>query len=160
MNLNKLASFARESSLARFLILAGVILVVFGFIWLRIADNTKDYVKTKAVVTRAELYEAAYDDGDTHHEATYDVFVRYTADGKEYETELGILSGRSAGDEMTIAYDPGDPERIIEPTGYVPPIVCITLGAASVAGGAVSIAKMIARRKRSKEQEESWKSGE
>ena len=58
--MNKLATFFRESSAGRFLIPLGLILIVFSFFTFKAVDHAKDFIKTEATVTKAELYEQAY----------------------------------------------------------------------------------------------------
>ena len=53
--MNKIFTFARETSLGRFLIPAGIILVVFGIITMNLSISTENYIRTEATVSRAEL---------------------------------------------------------------------------------------------------------
>ena len=160
MNMNKLAELARESSLARFLIPVGMILIVFGVITSGFAVDTDGYRKTEAVVSRTELVEPESNDGDVHTDALYDVYVKYTVDGKEYEEEFGLFPGYSEGDEVTISYDPADPAAIAQPGSLaLSPVIFIAAGVVMLAGGAVSIVKVVQKQKRMKQQEEEWSHG-
>ena len=60
--MNKLITFFRESSLARFLIPSGLLFMIFGVIFLVININNQDYVKTEATVSKVELEQEAYID--------------------------------------------------------------------------------------------------
>ena len=50
--MNKLAAFFRETSMGRFLIGAGIILIIFGCIVRSFAKDNANYIKTDAVVTK------------------------------------------------------------------------------------------------------------
>ena len=155
--MNKLATFFRESSTARFFIPLGIILIVFGVVMFTINKENQNYIKTEAVVSRTELVQDAYIDenGDTV-EATYKVYVRYTVDGREYDEELGILSGYEKDQKITIYYNPQDPSQITQTKSLVLPIVIIVAGIASLVGGIMSGVNAIKRYKKMKEQERGW----
>ena len=158
--MNKLATIFRESRLARFLIPAGIILVVFGMVMFGINRQNQGYVKTEATVTDVTLEEEAHKDANGNTvEATYTVRVKYTAEGREYEGELGGMSEYKVGQKMTIYYDPADPGRITMTISLILPLVLIGAGAAACVGGAVSAANAIKRYQRMKEQEEEWTHG-
>lgn len=158
--MNKLAALLRESRLARFLIPAGLILIVAGVIFFIAVNNTKDYIKTEASVTKTELEQEAYTDSDGERtEATYIVSLKYTVDGKEYEAELGGQPDRKAGDKMTIYYDPADPANITQTNSPIIPIVILALGAAALVGGIVSAVNAVKRMQKMKDQEKEWANG-
>ena len=85
--LNKFAKMNRAYSLALFMLPAALILIVFGCISIGPVAQRLNYPQTEAIVTKAELYEEVYYDGNTHHDATYTIFVKYTVDGQKYEEE-------------------------------------------------------------------------
>lgn len=156
--MNKLATFFRDFSAARFFIPAGIILLIVSVFVFKGVDHAKDFIKTEAVVTRADLFEEEYvDDQGDHHEATYDVYVKYTVDGKGYEEEYGVFPGYSVGDKVTISYNPNDPAEIAQPNTIVLPIVIAALGAVFLIGGILSTVKTIKKRKALRIQEEGWK---
>ena len=160
--LNGIAKFFRDSFWARILIPAGLILMVASVFVFIAVDNTKDYVKTEAVVSKVELYEEAHYDTVTeqHEEATYTVTVKYTADGTEYEEVLGDgLVGYKVGDTTTICYNPEDPTQISQPSGLWLPIVILAAGIAAVIGGIFSIFVAVKKNKALKEQEKEWANG-
>ena len=157
--MNKLAKFFRDYSVARFFIPLGIILIVFGYFMFVSIDNTKDYIETNAVVSRTVLYEDAYYDGDVHHDATYTVYVRYTVDGVLYDEEFGIFSGYKEGDNVTITYNPENPEEIASPTSIFFPIGFVIAGIISIVISIFSILKTNKKNKELKKQEEEWHNG-
>ena len=121
--------------------------------------NTKnsDYIKTESVVSKVEVAQEAYVDADGNHvEATYDISVKYTVDGKEYEAELNGLSERKTGDRITIYYNPSDPSQITQTKSLLLPIAIILGGIVAFVSGIISGIKSIKRYKKMKEQEKEW----
>ena len=83
---------------------AGIALVVMGFKDLR---YQKEYVPATAVVSSVELVE---EPRNVHT----DIYVKYTADGKQYESLLqGYHSKLNVGDEISVRYDPADPTQVV-----------------------------------------------
>lgn len=105
---------------------AGIFLIVMG---VRTTRFQKIYDPATAVISN--IYRV--DEGSDYH---YDVFVKYTVDGKEYDSELGSYnSSMREGQEVAILYDPADPVTIV-PAGnsqliyfYVSGVIAIILGA-------------------------------
>ena len=98
----------RNSGAARFFIPAGLVLLVFGIILLSM--NTRGYVETTGRI--AEVTELPVDVTDEDRSVKYDVKVRYTVDGKDYETVFSGLGGNyRTGDDIKVFYDPADPAR-------------------------------------------------
>ena len=157
--MNNIAKFFRETNTGRFFIPLGIILIVFGIIMIVIKNDTKNYIKTESIVSKIELAEEAHDDGETHYDATYHVYVKYTVDGKEYETELGELSGYKEGDKVTIIYDPSDPSKISQQVNIMLPICIIIAGVGSIIGGIISLVKALKNHKKMQLQEEEWNNG-
>ena len=156
--MNSIFKFFRESYFARFLIPIGIILIVMSVLFFIFVDNTKDFIKTDAVVSKIELEENAYDDAEgTHHDATYNVFVKYTIDNIEYENEFGIYSHLKVGDKVKICYNKNNPNDIAQPTGVLLPIILLIGGIASIVGGIVSIVVAVKKHKKLKDQEKEWK---
>ncbi len=155
--MSKFLILLRESQFARFLIPAGILLIVFGIVSFTINKNNQNYLQTEAVVISAELAEAEHTDADGNHvDATYTIIVKYTVDGKEYETLLGELPGYKVGDMMKIYYNPDDPSQITQTKSMVLPIVIIVAGVAVLAGGIVIGVRAVGRYNRLKEQEAGW----
>ena len=158
--MNNIFKFFRESRTARMLIPMGIMFIVIGVFLFIIDNNTKNYIKTEGIVSKAELVEEESIDADGNHiDATYDVYVKYTVDGKEYDELLGTISGYKEGDKIIIAYNPEKPNEITQQTGIIVPIVLVVAGIASLIGGVVSAKNAIKKNKELKIQEESWKNG-
>ena len=158
--MNNIATFLRESRVARFLIPLGIILIIFSVFLFINKDQTRNYVKMEAVVSKTELVEEAHTDADgTSVEATYKVYVKYTVDGKEYDEELGELSGYKKGDKITISYNPENPSQISQPVSMIFSIALLCGGIAALVGGIVSIFSAVKKHKELKAQEEGWKDG-
>ena len=159
--MNKFATFMRESGPARFLIPAGIIMIIVSVFMFIIMNNTKDYVRTDATVTKVELQtpETRDDRGETV-EATYKITVKYMVDGKEYEGILEEMPQYKEGQRFVIAYNPANPLDIVKPGGFWFAIFFAVAGVACIVFGIISIIAALGRRKRMKEQEERWANGE
>ena len=157
--MDRVAKFFRDYAFARFFIPFGLVAIVIGCLLFGSASNRQNYPRTEAVVTGSELYQEAYDQGDTHHDATYTLFIRYTADGQEYEDRLDDLPEMSVGSTLTIDYNSKDPHDISRPTGFVLPIVLAAVGIVALIAGVVSIVNTRNRNRKLKQQEEEWTHG-
>lgn len=158
--MNKLASFMRATYIGRALIPLGLILMIVSIFVFRSADHTQGFKKTESVVSRLEPGEDEYTESDgTLHEATDTVFIKYTVDGKEYETEFGVFPGYKIGDKIKIVYNPEDPKEISSPVGIVLPIVILAGGAALMIGGIISLIRAAKKQKALRKQEEGWAYG-
>ena len=155
--MNKIATFFRESMTARFFIPVGIVLIIFGIASFIINSNNSNYIKVDAIVSKIELAQEAHlDENDNHVDATYNVYVKYTVDGKEYDTELGEFSNYKKGDKITIYYNPDDPSKITQTKSLILPIVITIGGIASLTFGIISGVNAIKKIKRMKEQEKGW----
>ena len=155
--MNKISLVLRESRLARFLIPAGIMLLVAGVIFFTAIRKNQNYIETESTVTRVELEEEAHTDANGDRvEATYTVWVKYTVDGKEYEEDLGGMSEYKAGDKMKIYYNPEDPSQITQTKSLIIPIVILAAGAAALIAGVFSSINAIKRINKMKEQEKEW----
>lgn len=86
----------------------GVLAIVFGV--LLTSSRNGDFVETQAVIT--EIRSTGEDSGE--------VYVSYTADGKEYNSLLDSYStSYKVGDSLTVRYDPADPTVIQTPAGII-----------------------------------------
>ena len=158
--MNKIITIIRESALARFLIPAGIILIVFGVVFFGASKRNQHYKQTSAQVTSVTLEEAASTDVNGNRtEATYTLGIRYTVDGKEYENDLSGMSKREAGDRIVIYYDPDDPNMITQIKSLIMPLVIIAAGIGAVVAGIVSGVNVIRRYNRMKAQEREWAHG-
>ena len=156
--MNKMFTFMRESSTARILIPIGILVTIFGIITFIITLNNQNYIKTEATVTKVTLVEEAYTDTDGNHvDATYDVRLKYTVDGKEYETTLNNVGKYKKNEKVKIYYNPEDPNKITQTKSIFIPIVFIVAGIASIVGGIISAINAVKKSKKMKEQERNWK---
>ena len=159
--MNKLFTFMRESSTARFFIPFGLILIIFGIIVFNINSKNQNYLKVDAIVSSVELTQEAYDDTDGNRvEALYSASIKYTVDGKEYNETLDNVSKYDVGDKVTIYYNPDDPSQITQTKSMILPIVMIVGGIAALTGGIISIVNVVKRHNKMKEQERSWANGQ
>lgn len=158
--MNKMASFMRVTYVGRALIPIGLILMVVSIFFFRSVDHIRDFKKTEAVVSRLEHAEDEYtDDQGQHHDATDTVYVKYSADGKEYEEQFGVLSGYKVGDSLSICYNPLDPKEISSPASILLPIAMLGGGAAVFIGGIISLMRAARKQKALRKQEEEWANG-
>ena len=158
--MNKIITIIRESALARFLIPAGVILIVFGVFFFSASKANQHYKQIEAQVTSVVLEEAASTDANGNRtEATYLLGIQYTVDGQEYVNDLSGMSKYEVGDRITIYYDPADPNMITQTKSLIIPLVIIAAGTAAVVAGIVSGVNAIRRYKNMKAQEREWTHG-
>lgn len=159
--LNKMATFFRESYWARFLLPVGLILMIFSIFVFIAVNNTKDFIKTEAEVSKIELFEPAFMETDgTLHEATYTIYVKYVVNEINYESEFGIfLEGYNIGDKVTICYNANNPNEISQPNSVLLPIILLTAGIGTFICGIISIIIAVKKHKILKEQEKEWTNG-
>lgn len=158
--MNKIITIIRESALARFLIPAGVILIVFGVVFFGASKQNQNYVETKAQVTSVVLEEeASTDAAGNSTPASYNLGLRYTVDGKVYETDLSGMSKYEVGDRITIYYDPADPNQITQTKSLIIPLIIIAAGIGACVVGIVSGVNAIRKYNKYKEQEREWTHG-
>ena len=68
-----------------------------------------------------------------------------------------VKSGVAAvGDTVTVAYDPKDPNKMIQPMDIVFPMIFASIGVASLVGGIISFIRTYNKRKALKEREKEW----
>ena len=155
--MNKTVSFMRESSVARFLLPVGIMLIIFGVVMFVINNKNQDYIKIEATVIDVKEEEDIVTDGDGHHTSiTYNVTLNYIVDDKEYTGTLDNLSKQKVGDKMVIYYNPKDPNQITQTKSLILPIIIIVAGIASLTAGIISAVNAVKRHKKMKDQERSW----
>lgn len=155
--MNKVFSFMRESSTARFLIPIGIILIVFGAVIFVINRGNQNYIKIEATVIDVKEEQDIITDGDGNHTTTvYNVTINYTVNDKEYMGTLDNVSKHKVGDKIGIYYNPEDPNQITQTKSIILPIIIIIAGIASLTGGIISIGNTVKQHKEMKEQERSW----
>ncbi len=104
---------------------AGIALIVMGFNSVKLR---KEYVPATAVVSNIVRID------DTERSYHNDVYVKYTADGRQYESVLGgVQSNWSVGDEVAVLYDPADPSVVVS-AGQSSTMMFMTGGIAIVLG--------------------------
>ena len=157
--MNRIAKFFRDYALARFLLPVGIIAIIFGIISVGPVARRLNYPTVQATVTRAELYEEAYYEGETHHDATYTIFVKYAVDGVEYEEEYGIFPEMKEGETVIINYNPNDHRDIGQPNSMLLPYGIIAAGVVALIGGIYNIIRVNKKNKALKKQEEAWNHG-
>ncbi len=125
---NKFARLMRNTGPARFFVPFGVILIIAGIILSGI--KTDNYVETSGtIMSVAEAPRGADEDQQ------YDLTVRYTADGKEYEAQYTLSGKFSVGDPFKLYYDPADPQRTTNSKmDFLGPVM-IVLGALAILFG-------------------------
>lgn len=158
--MNSIATFFRESRIARFFIPAGIMLIIFGVLVFIINSKNQNYIETQATISKVEISQEAYTDADGNYvDATYDISVKYTVGGKDYEQVLGELPKYNIGDKMKIYYNPKDPSQITQTKSLILPIAIIVSGATSLVGGTISAFNAVKKHKALKTQEEGWENG-
>lgn len=158
--MNKVFNFMRESSTARFFIPLGIILIVFGIVMFSINKKNQNYIKIESIVSNVKLIEDEHIDVDGNRtDATYDVSVKYTVDGKEYVSSLYNVSKYNIGDKINIYYNPEDPSKITQTKSLLFPLAFIITGIASLVGGIISIINFVKKQRKMKIQEKSWENG-
>lgn len=158
--MNSISTFFRESKTARFFIPLGIILIIVSILLFVVGNNNKNYIKTESIVSKVELVKEETTDSEGNiEEATYDIYVKYTVDGKEYETELGEMFKQNVGDKITIVYNPDNPNEISQPSSILLNICLLVVGSVSLVGGIISSVNAVKRYKKMKLQEEGWNNG-
>lgn len=155
--MNKISEFLRESSVARFLIPTGLILIIAGIIFFIASSKNQNYIKIEAIVTKTEILEDAHTDADGNHvDATYKAYIKYTVDEKEYENTLENVSKFKEEEKITIYYNPDDPTKITQTKSLIIPIIIIVAGIASLIGGVISAINAYKKHQKMKAQEKEW----
>ena len=84
---------------------AGIFMIYLG---IQNSMQQKSFYDTDGVITK--IYRVDDNDKEYH----YDVFVKYTVNGKEYESLLGEYKNNfREGMELALKYDPADPVNVI-----------------------------------------------
>lgn len=126
---NKFARIMRNTGPARFFIPAGIILIVFGVLML--GFKTDNFIETTAKITAVTECPKEADENQQ-----YDIDFTYTANGKEYQSTFSNMEGSYAvGDDITVYYDPADPQKITNSKMDILAPVIIVVGAAAIVFG-------------------------
>ena len=120
---NKFSGSVQSGAAAKFLIPIGIVMIVFGIIMLSI--NTDNFIETTGRVI--SVTECPYEEGEVQQ---YDIEIRYTVDGKDYEAVLANQSGDyKNGDEIKLFYDPANPANTTNTKSKVLPLIMTGAGA-------------------------------
>lgn len=125
------------SNITKLLLMAGI--VVFGIVFIVVGiigirqDN--NWPETTGTIKSIELVQEAVDAEDTD---VYEVMVEYKVDGKTYLSDLGTYQDDfEVGKEISIRYNPENPEGIVLP-GKGVSIIFIIAGVIAAIGGALA----------------------
>ena len=158
--MNKLTFILRESQTARFLIPAGLMIIIFSVIFFNASVQNKNYIKTESTVTNVVMDEEAHTDANGDHvDASYTVTLKYTVDGIEYTADLSGLSEYKEGDKMTIYYNPDDPSLITQTKSIIIPLIMAVAGIAAFVFGLISGTNALKRYQKMNDQEREWNNG-
>lgn len=158
--MNRFIQLMQATTLGRFLLPAGIAFLIFGIVSMGVKD-ARNFVEVSAVISKTELVQEEYVENGTRHDAEYEVYVKYTVGGREYESELGVLAGNvKVGDPMKVFYNPEDPGEVVQMRNQaLIPYIAIGVGALALIGGIISVVKAMQKIKRLREQEEEWSYG-
>ena len=149
--MNNILTFFRESKLGKFFLPIGIILIIFSVFMFISDERSKNFIPTEAVISKAVLVKEETFDVDGNREpAEYMVSVKYTVDGKEYETEFGQMMDKSVGNKIKIVYNPNDPTDIASPASPILNIILLVVGFISSVLGIISIISSIKQSKKIK----------
>lgn len=136
--MNNILMAIKESNTVKSLFLIGIFVFIFGIIWLIGNINNQDYIKIDATITKYEINEEAHFDDDSNFvDATYDLYLKYTVDGKEYTSTLYNTSFKDVGEIITIYYNPNDPSQITQSKSLIIPLILISAGIIAFIGGVI-----------------------
>lgn len=149
--MQKTTSILKSANIGKFLVPAGVMLILFSIFMFYVVTHSQGYMETDAVVTRTEEYEKPTESDETEVDL-FDVFenerdkkstvyVKYTVNGTEYEEVYGVFTGYKEGDRIRICYDPDDPKTLTQPGSLLHPAVILAVGIAAVIAGIICFKK-------------------
>lgn len=149
--MQKTTSILKSANIGKFLVPAGVMLILFSIFMFYVVTSSQGYMETDAVVTRTEEYEKPTESDETEVDL-FDVFenerdkkstvyVKYTVNGTEYEEVYGVFTGYKEGDRIRICYDPDDPKTLTQPGSLLHPAVILAVGIAAVIAGIICFKK-------------------
>lgn len=139
IKISNFVNFMRDYVFARSVIPIGIIVIAIGIYASTIYGDRKDYPRCEATVTDSELLSGSYDSEDNTDSRVYRNYIKYTVDGQEYEGAIDSGDNMKIGSTVTVDYNPDDPTDVGAWTGLWLPILLISLGAAAVIAGCVSI---------------------
>lgn len=117
----------------KLLLFIGLILIICGGIFIWLYQRYKSFTEIDAKIYKTEIVHDAYIDKNGNAiDATYDLYIRYTVDGKKYEAILRKKSGFNEGDRINIFYNPNNPLEISQDINIYIPIGLLILGIISI----------------------------
>jgi uncharacterized protein (UPF0333 family) len=133
-----------------FFSLIGIIFFTIGcFILVSTVKFKEKAEVTDAVITDIEV--DSYRGSNGKRQTSHDVFVKYTVDGEEYESEYGeYTSGMRVGQEVEVYYDPENPGDARTGSYFLPVIFMGIGGLFIVIGFAFVIVNFKSSRSRKK----------
>ncbi len=115
----------RNNSIIKYVIIFVLAVVSAVFLALTIGDIAKmnAYPKTEAVIDDINVISS----GDPDESDSYEVFVTYTVDGKDYRSQLNHYDASySVGKKIEVHYNPGDPAEILS-AEFTPVIISLVI---------------------------------
>ena len=136
------ASKAARGVSAFISIAVSILFIVGGILFFVKFDPDAYDCSTTATITRIE---EEYNITDEQYD--YHVFVKYTVDGNEYETEYGSYhSGMHEGDEVELWYMSSDPMNITSGNKDLAPFIGLGFAALGLILLVVDVIKFLRRR--------------
>lgn len=138
---NKLIRFFRNTGPARFLVPAGLFIIIFGIIMFLLSPN--DMIETEATVTNSEI---GY---NINNEVENNLDITFEVDGVIHNNTLSLSDTTiTVGDKIKIYYSESDPNVIsnIKDSNLIG-IILIVAGAVLIVGGIYSAVKNIKKDK-------------
>ncbi len=124
----------KNKSDKKFIVLASITALVFIavgiFLLVRNIDYKTNGIKTYAVITRIETDYSPTDETTNHY-----VYVRFEAEGKIIEGELGAYtSSMREGQTVPVRYMPNNPENFVYGKAmFLPSVLCFIAGGVLIA---------------------------
>ena len=124
----------KNTSDKKIIVLASISALLFimvgAFLLVRNIDYKSNGIKTYAVITRIETDYSPTDESTNHY-----VYVRFEAEGKIVEGELGAYtSSMREGQTVPVRYIPGNPENFVYGKAmFLPCVLCFIAGGVLIA---------------------------
>ncbi len=137
-------------SLGVLFLLIGIGLMVVGGVFYAHTQAFKE-TATETVAVITDIVQTGYGD-----DTTYEVYVRYeTEDGKQIRTKLNFYSsGMEEGDQVTVFYDPEDPESLIAGSSWIVAVVFAGMGLIFAGTGGYKLMKNVGEKAKIKKLRE------
>lgn len=97
----------------KLLMLVGIILIIVGSFLFYKYNSFGNYKEADGVVYKTELVKDSYTDKKGNViDAKYNLYVRYTVDGKKYESVIKNMSGFKERELIIVYYNPKNPKEL------------------------------------------------